>query len=200
MAALGIQNVVPLLADNSTLIVTLLSIFAGSLAAGLAGFAFSAISGAILFHWLTPLEAVPLLLACSITTQLVSIARLWPTMQWRRCLPYLGGGLAGIPVGTELLKDLDPSTFAAWFGAFLVSMAATTLFAVAAAFISGESVGKTIIAFAPGGLEAMIILAFLIGLDPAFVGAHHIARFVLISLFLPIVARLLFGRAPGPDR
>ena len=57
-------------------IVTLPSIFAGSLAAGLAGFAFSAIAGALLFHWLTPVEAVPLLLACSVTTQLFSIATL----------------------------------------------------------------------------------------------------------------------------
>jgi uncharacterized protein len=43
----------------------------------------------------------------------------------------------------------------------------------------------------------MIILAFLIGLDPAFVGAHHLARFILIALFLPVAARLMFGRAPG---
>lgn len=104
---------------------------------------------------------------------------------------FVGARFAGTTLG--ILRDL----LAHSFGAFFVSMAATTLFAVAAAFVSGESVGKTIIAFAPGGLEAMIILAFLIGLDPAFVGAHHIARFVLISLFLPIVARLLFGRAPG---
>ena len=43
----------------------------------------------------------------------------------------------------------------------------------------------------------MIILAFLIGLDPAFVGAHHLARFLLIALLLPIVARMMFGRAPN---
>jgi hypothetical protein len=72
-----------------TLAVTFLSIFFGSLAAGLAGFAFSAIAGAMLFHRLEPIEAVPLLLACSITTQLLSITRLWGTMQWRLCIPYL---------------------------------------------------------------------------------------------------------------
>src|SRR5690606_33110320 len=82
------------------------------------------------------------------------------------------------------------------FGAFVVAMAASTAFAVTAAWLSGEGVGKAVIAFAPGGLEAMIILAFLIGLDPAFVGAHHLVRFVLIALFLPVAARLMFGRAP----
>src|SRR5512141_1018779 len=97
--ASGIQYVASLLSGNSTLIVTLLSIFAGALAAGLAGFAFSAISGGMLFHWLSPIEAVPLLLACSITTQLLSITKLWHIMQWRQCFPYLAGGFAGIPVG-----------------------------------------------------------------------------------------------------
>lgn len=111
---------VPLLLHvDMTLPVTLASIFAGALAAGLAGFAFSAISGAILFHWLPPIEVVPLLLACSITTQLFSIVRLWRCMAWRQCLPYLAGGLAGIPVGACLLEVCNAHVFAAGFGIFL---------------------------------------------------------------------------------
>ncbi len=102
-----------------TLAITLLSTFVGSLAAGLAGFAFSAIAGAILFHRLAPIEAVPLLLACSITTQLFSITKLWSTMQWRPCLPYLGGGIVGIPVGARLLEGYSPHAFASGFGIFL---------------------------------------------------------------------------------
>ncbi len=108
------------LADHITLIVTLFIIFAGSLAAGLAGFAFSAITGAVLFHLLAPVEAVPLLLACSITTQIFSISKLWHTMQWRQCIPYLAGGFAGIPFGAELLKSFDPHIFAGGFGLFLI--------------------------------------------------------------------------------
>jgi len=61
VAGQGSQHIVELLAHNFTLIVTVFSIFAGSPAAGFAGFAFSAISGAIPFHWLAPIEAVPLL-------------------------------------------------------------------------------------------------------------------------------------------
>ncbi len=41
----------------------------------------------------------------------------------------------------------------------------------------------------------MTILAFLIGLDPAFVGAHHLARFLLIAMLLPFVAKALIGKA-----
>ena len=108
------------LTGHTTLIVTLITIFGGSLAAGLAGFAFSAIAGAILFHVLAPIDAVPLLLACSITTQLFSISKLWHTMKWRQCFPYLIGGFAGIPLGAELLKAFDARIFAIGFGSFLI--------------------------------------------------------------------------------
>ena len=114
------QYIESVLASHLTMIATLFIMFAGSLAAGLAGFAFSAVTGAILFHLLTPIEAVPLLLACSITTQLFSISKLWHTMQWRQCLPYLIGGFAGIPIGAQLLKTFDAHTFAVGFGIFLI--------------------------------------------------------------------------------
>jgi hypothetical protein len=114
------QYIALTLANHSTLIATLLVTFAGSLAAGLAGFAFSAVTGAILFHLVAPIDAVPLLLACSITTQLFSISKLWHTMQWRQCLPYLVGGFAGIPIGAELLKNFNAHVFAAGFGFFLI--------------------------------------------------------------------------------
>ena len=114
------HHVASIPASHITLIVTLLTIFAGSLAAGLAGFANSAIAGAVLFHWLPPIDAVPLLLACSITTQLFSISKLWRTMQWRQCLPYLVGGFAGIPLGARLLEGFSPRMFAAGFGFFLI--------------------------------------------------------------------------------
>ena len=114
------EHIGSILSGNAILALTVLSIFAGSVAAGLAGFAFSAIAGALLFHWLMPIQAVPLLLACSITTQLISITTLWRTMQWRQCLPYLAGGFAGIPVGAMLLAGVSPHAFALCFGAFLI--------------------------------------------------------------------------------
>lgn len=80
-------------------------------------------------------------------------------------------------------------------GAFVVALAVCVVFALLAAWLSGENVAKTIVAFAPGGLEAMTILAFMIGLDPAFVGAHHLVRFVLIALCLPFAARAFVGKA-----
>jgi hypothetical protein len=131
-------------------IVMLLSIFAGSLAAGLAGFAFSAIAGALLFHWLTPVEAVPLLLACSVTTQLFSITSLWRTMQWRQCLPYLAGGLAGIPLGAKLLENFSPHVFAAGFGVFLICYSSYMLLRPALAVRCGGRLVEVAAGFAGG--------------------------------------------------
>ena len=127
-----------LASTNLTLMVTLVAIFAGSFAAGLAGFAFSATAGAILFHWVAPLEAVPLLLVCSITTQLFSVASLWRTMQWRQCLPYLAGGLVGIPVGARLLENFNSHTFAAGFGLFLICYSTYMLLRPNLAFRAGS--------------------------------------------------------------
>jgi uncharacterized membrane protein YfcA len=128
----------------------MLSVFAGSLAAGLAGFAFSAIAGAMLFHWLTPIDAVPLLLACSITTQVFSISRLWRTMQWRQCFPYLAGGLAGIPLGAKLLEGFSPHTFAAAFGFFLICYSIYTLLRPHVTYRGGGRLAEIAAGFAGG--------------------------------------------------
>ena len=98
---------------------SLFAVFAGALVAGLIGFAFSAIAGAILLHFADPIAAVPLLLVCSITTQCMSIAKLWRTIDWQGCLLLVAGGIVGIPVGGYLLQTLPPGAFVAAFGSFL---------------------------------------------------------------------------------
>ena len=105
-----------------------IAVLSGAPIAGLAGFAFSAVAAALLSHWVAPIAFVPLLLACSITTQLYSIARLRRSMEWRRCTPFVLGGLFGIPFGAALLRDSDPHRFAVCFGAFLIAYGSFMLF------------------------------------------------------------------------
>ncbi|HET7849283.1 MAG TPA: sulfite exporter TauE/SafE family protein [Pseudolabrys sp.] len=150
MTALLIHQLASLLAGQATLVVTLVSIFAGALASGLAGFAFSAIAGALLFHWLPPIEAVPLLLACSITTQLLSISSLWRTMQWRQCATYLVGGLVGIPVGAKLLEGINSHAFAAGFGVFLICYSAYMLLRPSLSLRGGGRLAEVAAGFAGG--------------------------------------------------
>ena len=74
-----------------------------------------------------------------------------------------------------------------------------SLCAAAAAWFVPAPFPEALAAFAPGGLEAMTMMAFALGLDPLFVGAHHIARFFIIGATLPFVARLVrVGRTEPP--
>jgi membrane AbrB-like protein len=85
-------------------------------------------------------------------------------------------------------------------GALAVGMAVACAFAAGAAALLSLRLSDVVIAYAPGGLEAMTILAFALNLDPVFVGVHQTARFVVISLLMPFaVHRLSRGRrAPKP--
>jgi membrane AbrB-like protein len=66
------------------------------------------------------------------------------------------------------------------------------VFAAIATGLTGEPLPKMILAFMPGALEAMVIMAFVLDVDPAFVAAHHLARFLFIAFSLPLVVRFLF--------
>lgn len=64
-------------------------------------------------------------------------------------------------------------------------------FALGVGWSLGLPAAQVFVAFAPGGLEAMMLTAYLLGLDPAYVGAHHVARFVALSFAVPVIARLI---------
>jgi uncharacterized membrane protein AbrB (regulator of aidB expression) len=66
-------------------------------------------------------------------------------------------------------------------------MGVAALFAGAAAWLAGVSFANGLVAFAPGGLEAMTVLALILGLDPLYVGIHHLVRFLGIGLVLPVL-------------
>ena len=73
------------LIDPNAFLVVSIGVFAGAVVSGLVGFAFSAVAGAFLLHVLPPLEAVPLMMACSIVTQGIPLVALRGTVQWRGC-------------------------------------------------------------------------------------------------------------------
>jgi membrane protein AbrB duplication len=94
----------------------------------------------------------------------------------------------------EALRKVLPVAF----GALLISLGVSFLFAYAAARFAHAGFADALVAFAPGGLEAMMALALLLGLDPIYVGLHHIVRFLGIGFTLPLVAKY-FGSS-GPVR
>jgi membrane AbrB-like protein len=102
--------------------------------------------------------------------------------------------LIGAWVGTRFIGfdwGLLRSLLVAATTSFLAAFATAAVFAEASSRLTGAPFADALAAFAPGGLEAMTMMAFALGLDPLFVGSHHIARFVMISLTLPWAARRL---------
>ena len=59
------------------------------------------------------------------------------------------------------------------------------IFAWLASVLIGVPFGQALVAYAPGGLEAMIILGAALDLDPIYVGLHHLVRFFGIGLLIP---------------
>jgi uncharacterized protein len=82
-------------------------------------------------------------------------------------------------------------------GSFSVAVAIVSIFAAASAYIVKLQLSDIVVSFSPGALDAMMILALALHLDPIFVGAHHVSRFLLISLSLPLFVKL-YGRPPPP--
>jgi membrane AbrB-like protein len=83
---------------------------------------------------------------------------------------------------------------AAAFGSFAVAIAVVTIFAWIAVSTLSLRVPDVVVSYAPGALDVMMILSLALHLDPIFVGAHHVARFMLVSLSLPIFVRLFGGK------
>ena len=87
-------------------------------------------------------------------------------------------------------------TFAGWLTApqifiALVVLGITAAFAVAVTVALTLHVGDVILAYAPGSIDAMMILALALHLDPVFVGAHHLARVFTVTLALPLIVRAI---------
>jgi hypothetical protein len=102
--------------------------FFAALASGLAGFAFAMIASGVFLLVLPPLEAVPVILAASFVAQFFTLPRFVPLISWPRLAPFILGGLAGVPLGAELLRRVDIATFRLAVGAFLVTYSLYLLF------------------------------------------------------------------------
>jgi uncharacterized membrane protein YfcA len=104
------------------------AVFFGAFVSGLAGFAFSAVAGAVLLHVLQPLEAVPLMMACSVGVQATNLWALRNNIQWKQSLVLILGGLLGVPIAVWLLHSTDARMFRQGFGLAVAIYAAYMLF------------------------------------------------------------------------
>ncbi|MBA3520196.1 MAG: AbrB family transcriptional regulator [Rhizobiales bacterium] len=78
--------------------------------------------------------------------------------------------------------------------AFAIAIAISGLAAGAVSFLFGINFVQTLIAFAPGALETLIILATQMNIDPAYVAAHHVVRLLALVAAVPLLSRWLRRR------
>ena len=78
--------------------------------------------------------------------------------------------------------------------AFAIATAVSAVGAAAVTMTFGVNFLQTLLAFAPGAFEALTIVAYHVNVDPAYVAAHHVARFLALVAVVPILARWLDRR------
>jgi uncharacterized protein len=129
-----------------------IAVFAGAFVSGLAGFAFSAVAGGVLLHVIQPLEAVPLMMACSIGVQ---AANLWSSRQsikWKETRVLVLGGLLGVPIAVWLLHVTDARMFREGFGIAVAAYAGYMLFRPSLSYLQQMSQSRNALVGFGGGL------------------------------------------------
>lgn len=87
------------------------------------------------------------------------------------------------------------------FGSFATAVAITAVFAVGLVSVLSLPIAEVMIAYAPGAVDAMMLLALALHLNPVYVGAHHLTRIFFVLLTMPFVARhAARPHAPKPPR
>ena len=98
-----------------------LVVFVAAILSSVAGFAFSALAGALIFHIAqTGVEAIQIMLVASIAIQAYSVWWMRRSIVARNLMPYLAGGLATIPAGVLLLLHTPWWLHAVGLGVFLM--------------------------------------------------------------------------------
>jgi uncharacterized protein len=98
------------------------------------------------------------------------------------------GALVGSRFANTSLRMLAGYLGAA-LGSFAVAMAVATVFIAIVVHLFGFPIANVVIAFAPGAQDTMMVLALALHLDPVYVGAHHLARFLVVTVAIAVAAR-----------
>jgi membrane AbrB-like protein len=106
------------------------------------------------------------------------------------------GALVGSRFANTPLRMLVGYLGAA-FGSFAVSMAVATIFILIVARLFPFPIANIVIAFSPGAQDTMMVLALALHLDPVYVGAHHVARFLVVTVSVAVAARRIARRKPS---
>jgi membrane AbrB-like protein len=92
-------------------------------------------------------------------------------------------------------KPMVVRSLALSLGATLLTLTVTLVFAVLFHGLFGQTAEQVILAYAPGGLTEMSLVALSMNAEVAYISVHHLARIALVIAFAPIVMKWLLRRS-----
>lgn len=113
-------------------------------------------------------------------------------------LPWWVGSIAVITLGavagsrfanTSVRTVVD--YLGAALGSFAVAVGVAAIFAVIVMTFLPFRPADVVIAFAPGSQDQMMLLALALQLDPVYVGAHHLSRWLVVTFSIAAFAQFV---------
>ncbi len=150
-----------------------------------------AVAGVPLARWLR-LPAAPMLgpMILSGAVHLAGVVSLPPPSILVIIAQIVLGTIIGCRFVGVSLTEVGRNLALGAVSSFLMLIVATG-FAAVVARLGGIDVAQVFLAYSPGGLTEMSLLAIAMGQEPAYVSLSHLARIMLVIFGAPIAARLL---------
>ncbi len=162
------------------------AIFVASFVSSTAGFAFSGLSGAALFHLVpSPARAVEIMLVCSVANQATMTWSLRKHIVWSAVARYASGGLVGVLAGIAMVTTVATSTYVLIAGCFLICYGAYTLFVRAPRLPELPPALDTLVGLFSGFFGGM--LAFPSVLVVIWIGCKGIDRHAQRAIYQPFI-------------
>lgn len=96
---------------------------------GLSGFAFGLVAMSVWSWTIAPQLAAPMVVFGSVVGQLLGIGAIRHGFRLGRAMPFIIGGVVGVPLGVALLPHVDPHLFRISVGLFLIVYCSAMLLA-----------------------------------------------------------------------
>ncbi len=108
--------------------------------------------------------------------------------------------VTGSSIGTRF-HGISPSKLLRFalltLGGTSVLMLVTAVFAVTVSALTGQEFLVTLLAYAPGGVAEMSLIALALDANPGFVAIHHVARIIFVLLSVPLLTAWVARRRAG---
>jgi len=166
-----------------------LGAFLAAFVTAAAGFGDALVLGAVWFHFLDPVEAVPLIVANGFLMQFQPLYRLRKELIYENLPPFIMAGLLGVPLGAWLLIHIAPDPFRFGTGFFLISYSIVIFFKPQKAEIQwGGKLADAAVGFTGGVLGGF---AGLSGVTPTlWVGLRGWAKARQRGVFQPFICAM----------